>query len=87
MSKKWSITSEEVSRANQLAEIMCSELNIKELNISIGLETKKGPIELVYYHDTLKDIPAEPLDLVIGNIKQNKPELAAYLFLKNLHKF
>lgn len=77
MSKKWSITPQEVLHANQMAEIVCSELNVKELKIPIDQDTR-----ISYYHDTIQDNTSLMLDVYKNNEPQQKYEFAAWIYLR-----
>lgn len=81
---KWEITKEEVSRANQLAEQMTSEVNIKEYAIPLGENDEGQEVEVIYLHNTIKDAPEKALDVYINNIPQGKEDFAAWVFLKQL---
>lgn len=82
--KAWSITPEEVSRANQLAEIMSSEINVRAINIPIGTDEQEREVALLYKHSTLRDKTASALDIYAGREPQGKKDFAAWLFLESV---
>lgn len=67
--------------ADQYAEIIADELNVKELKIPIGTDDRGRAIEVKYVHDTLGGDNV-PLDMYIDGMAQNKRELAQSLFMK-----
>lgn len=62
----------ELDRAQQLAGVICDELNVKELTIPVG-ESDKGDVKVHYKQGEL--------DVEVNSEPQGRPDLAAKLFL------
>lgn len=84
MSKAWSVTQEEVDRANQFAEIMSSEVNVQAINIPLGIDDKDREVVILYKHNTLSDRPERRLDVYANGEPLNKPDFAAWIFIKTV---
>ena len=67
--------------ANEYAEIIADELNVKEVSHTVGKDDKGRTIEVKYIHDTIGQ-DHTPLDIYIDGEPQNKQELAQALFNK-----
>lgn len=67
--------------ANEYAEMIADEVNVKEVTAVIGKDDKGREVKVVYKHDSVGDNHV-PLDVYIDGEAQGKHTLAQALFNK-----
>lgn len=67
--------------ANEYAEMIADELNVKEIKCLIGTDADGRTVEVIYKHDTIGD-EHTPLDIYVDGVAQNKQTLAQALYNK-----